>query len=1045
MKRYILLMLVSLFAIQMFASELVLIPTKSYEDSKNLFSNPALTINFYRDEFVIATLNGLPKHDIVILDSNPWESGMSYYVVYLDNNTDKLDYYNAINSVADVLWDGGNILIIRIDEVAYGQLPPAKNDGLVRIFNNRVVLPRKMFYNTSGRFDPDPFIVSLLNQVTGTNITATVQHLEDYTTRNCYKPQSIEAQNWLKEQYENLGLSVEIMDFPMPGGAASDNVIATKLGTKYPDEFVVLGGHYDSISFSGAEPGADDNASGSAGVLEIARILSEYEFDRSIIFCAFSGEEYGLYGSAAYASRCAQQGMDILGYFNMDMVGYLKPGNTTIMTSLIYPQSALELANFYTSVTATYLPDFVVIPATFSGGDSDHTSFNQNGYMGIFPFEDVDNMSPYIHTSNDLVGPSYNNENQAVVFTKAILASVATMANMKFPPRNLVGIPGDNKVELIWDELLEIDEYRVYRDGSYIASSLTNGYIDLTVENGTLYQYYVTAIYSDTGEESIPSNVVNVTPMPPIGLPLIIDFENGAPYWEFEGSWGITSTTSYSPSHSITESPSGNYANNIEIIAKLSPFNLNLGYTSASLSFWTKYNIEQNWDFMYLEISTNGTNWTSLATFTGVQNTWIEKSYSLNNYLNKSNVFIRFRFKSDIMVNKDGMYIDDFKIDVTGGYTTQLMQIPQGWSGISSYLSPAQTQVNDLLEPLGSNLIILQDMTNVYWPEQNINTIGNWNTHNGYKIKLSNNATLQFLGSLEENKTLSLPQGWSLIPVISDCQVSCEELFGSYNQVFLVKDVAATDVFWPAQNIQTLEKLIPGKAYYIYNSSPLTITFPSCSKTQSITLENQKVIKTQWEMVAPTGNSHVISVPASAIQDFAVGDQIGVFTPADLCAGCLQIDDLTTNKALVVFANDSLTSAIDGFVNNEPFKFKLFKNSSGKEYNLIATFDNSLPDYNVFVDEGISGLTKLIIDNTGIDMPKNITGVYPNPSKGNVVVKIKNGSNAILRILNLSGQCVLMQNIDKEAVINTSSLTKGVYTFQFEGIDFNETQKVVIQ
>ncbi len=105
-------------------------------------------------------------------------------------------------------------------------------------------------------------------------------------------------------------------------------------------------------------------------------------------------------------------------------------------------------------------------------------------------------------------------------------------------PRNLVGIPGDNKVELIWDELLEIDEYRVYRDGSYIASSLTNGYIDLTVENGTLYQYYVTAIYSDTGEESIPSNVVNVTPMPPIGLPLIIDFENGAPYWEFEGSWG---------------------------------------------------------------------------------------------------------------------------------------------------------------------------------------------------------------------------------------------------------------------------------------------------------------------------------------------------------------------------------------------------------------------------------------------------------------------------------------------------------------------------
>ncbi|MFW5707007.1 MAG: M28 family peptidase, partial [Bacteroidota bacterium] len=228
-------------------------------------------------------------------------------------------------------------------------------------------------------------------------------------------------------------LEVEIMNFTMPDGDASDNVIATLPGTVYPYEYVVIGGHYDSYSFSGAAPGADDNASGTAGVMEIARILSNYEFERTIVFCAFSGEEYGLYGSAAYAQRSVNEDMNILGYFNMDMIGYLKPGHSTIMTSLIYPPSAQPLADFYTDVTALYLPDFEVQAGNFTQGDSDHTSFNNNGYMGIFPFEDVNNYSPYIHTSDDLIGPSYNNQQQAVIFTKAILASAVTMAGIPAP------------------------------------------------------------------------------------------------------------------------------------------------------------------------------------------------------------------------------------------------------------------------------------------------------------------------------------------------------------------------------------------------------------------------------------------------------------------------------------------------------------------------------------------------------------------------------------------------------------------------------------
>lgn len=664
MKRLLLMLIINMFAFQMFASELVLIPTKNYDETKSVFRNPSITVNFYRNEFVIATLDGLLKEPAVKLADNPWEGNLSYYLVYLEN-VNRTEYLNRVGHQTEILYDGGQFLVLRTDENVHGHLSPAKNDGIVKISNVAVSLPSPQHNLSNVRFDPDPFIVNLISQVNSANITASVQHLQDYGTRNCYQPQSIQAQNWIKEYFESYGYSVEVMDFYMSGGNASDNIIATKTGTKYPEEYVVLGGHYDSYVFSGSSaPGADDNASGVAGVMEAARLMANHDFDRTIIFCAFSGEEYGLYGSEAYADRCAQQNMNILGYFNMDMIGYLQAGSP-VHTDVIYPSSALPLAQFYEQVCSVYLPDFIVEAGALIGGDSDHTSFNNAGYMGIFPFEDGSNYSPYIHSANDLVGPSYNNAEQAGIFTQAIIASVVTMANMLTPPQNLVGIPGDGEVDLMWDVMYDIDYYKVYKNGTFLASTTSNAYHDEAVTNGTQYEYYVTAIYSDTGEESDPSNEVLVTPMPPIALPLTIDFENGAPYWNFDGTWGVSASSSHSPTHSISESPTGQYQNSIEIYATLNSVNLQ-GFTSASLSFWTKYDLESGYDYMWLEISTNGSNWTEIAEYNGTQSTWTQKTYPLTAYLGNPYVVIRFHFYSDSYIQKDGMYIDDFTITASG-------------------------------------------------------------------------------------------------------------------------------------------------------------------------------------------------------------------------------------------------------------------------------------------------------------------------------------------------------------------------------------------
>ncbi len=489
------------------ASELVLIKTNDINETRRLFENPHLVIHYHDDVMVIATNHAEPEEGFHVLDTEPWRPGYGYYLVFVDRHTDKQTYIADIEPYADLLYDAGHCLVVGVAEHRHRQFTTVRNDGIIRIFEREARLAAERLFERVSRTEPDPFVQYLIDQVDGELLTDRVQHLEDYGTRNAYAPESILAQQWIESQFLGWGLDVETMAFFMPGGPSSDNVIATLTGTKHPDEYVIVGGHYDSISWSGLAPGADDNASGTSGVMEAARILSNYEFDRSIIFIAFSGEEYGLYGSAAYAQQAAQDGKEILGYINMDMIGYLKPGHTTIMTSLIYPASAAPLADFYTDVTALYLPDFVVQHTSLpSGYNSDHTSFNNNGFMGIFPFEDVNNFSPYIHTANDIVGLSYNNEEQAVIFTKAAIASVVTMANMDTDDEPVFTVSFDitnGHGDTFENAVITFDGHQA-DPGTYIFEDVEPGDYPFQVTN-TCYAIYegVISVVGDNVEEEV--------------------------------------------------------------------------------------------------------------------------------------------------------------------------------------------------------------------------------------------------------------------------------------------------------------------------------------------------------------------------------------------------------------------------------------------------------------------------------------------------------------------------------------------------------------
>jgi hypothetical protein len=501
-----------------FAGKLVLIPVNN-NNLESLFETYDLKIHYYCDDYVLATLSGANFDNAITLDENAFADVSSYEIVFC-NEQDKTEYLSNASRNNQVLYSEDHFMIIKI---LSNEFIPAKNDGMISVRDIEARLPKKSsIYPVIT--DPDEDVLEYLSQVSTDRITADIQTLQDYETRFCTHPNSVLAQNWIKEQYDALGLEVFIHEFShntwWGKPTLSNNVIAIQYGTEFPDEYVVCGGHYDSFNynpntpfpyvvFEDDAPGADDNAVGTTGILETARILSQYQFKRSIIYCAFSAEESGLNGSGFYAEQCATENMGIVGYFNMDVGGYLKPGlfPETYHILLIHYNSSQSLADYYKNICGVYFPQITISDYDPPYAGSDYASFHNMGYMGIHPFENYNGITPYMHTSNDIIGLSFNSPDLAALFTKANLASVATLAMADqallstASPTNCVAEPlPPRRIKITWEAPVEDTptKYNVYRDGTKIAQLGANQlqYINqLSANDYDEHCYKVTATY----------------------------------------------------------------------------------------------------------------------------------------------------------------------------------------------------------------------------------------------------------------------------------------------------------------------------------------------------------------------------------------------------------------------------------------------------------------------------------------------------------------------------------------------------------------------
>ena len=141
------------------------------------------------------------------------------------------------------------------------------------------------------------------------------------------------------------------------------------------------------------------------------------------------------------------------------------------------------------------------------------------------------------------------------------------------------------------------------------------------------------------------------------------NFESGTTNWTLQGTWGLVTSKSHSSSHSLSTSTLGNYLDNQNISAALKNGVDLSSYKGAEIEFWGQYNLEQSFDFAYLEISIDGgNNWYQIDSFNGTLNKWTLFKYNIGSFTGNPNVLIRFRLKSDQYVHYTGMYVDDFQI-----------------------------------------------------------------------------------------------------------------------------------------------------------------------------------------------------------------------------------------------------------------------------------------------------------------------------------------------------------------------------------------------
>jgi len=567
-----------------------------------------------------------------------------------------------------------------------------------------------------------PVVQSIISEINSDSLAYFVKELSGevqtiiggspYTiiSRHKNQPGNNKAADYIKQKLNSYGITAYDQNFSSTGR----NVYGVQTGSEFPNQKYIICAHYDDMPSGTTAPGADDNASGTAAVIEAARVLSGYSFPFTIIYALWDEEEQGLIGSEYYANLAAQQGDSILGVINLDMVAYdsNNDGNADVHNSSIANTGEIKDKILEVNLLYGINLDLDVVPAQ---PYSDHQSFLDHGFGAVLLIEDDNDFNAYYHTINDKIlyfnQPYYHKMSRLAIGT---LATFALNLDLKIIHTPIASRENTNNIETSANIVTGLDigigingPRLYYRKNSGSGWSQffevvgvpadASGTYNFTIPGqqlGTIMQYYLAAQDENSSVvTTLPAGGGGYSPpgsTPPAQFyqffvaPISIAFSDSVinlNNWTASGGWGTTTQKYTSSPYSLTDSPAGSYPNNANATLTLNnSVSLN-GYIGAVLEFQTQWDIETDWDYGQVLITTNnGTTWLPLEglftnpgtgsfqpngepLYDGTQLTWVKETVDISSYIGQQ-IKIRFILRSDGYVTEDGWYVDDINLIV---------------------------------------------------------------------------------------------------------------------------------------------------------------------------------------------------------------------------------------------------------------------------------------------------------------------------------------------------------------------------------------------
>lgn len=278
-------------------------------------------------------------------------------------------------------------------------------------------------------------IQSIVDQVDSSQIMSNLTQIEGIRHRNENLGHLEDVKDMIEQKFSEAGVETVRLDFTYDAEYNSENIIGRLEGGTESDTIFIVDGHFDTVHIS---PGADDNGSAVAGMLEILRVLSPYNFNKTIHFIGFDLEEEGKVGSKNYVLNHVVDKLNVKGVFNMEMIAYYS-GTTNSQTfptgfSLLYPDlysevqsegfkgnfiasvgdpNSVELMQSFENAATMYVPalevksieapsNWAIITPDF--GRSDHAPFWEVNIPALFITDTANFRNPNYHTSNDKIG-----------------------------------------------------------------------------------------------------------------------------------------------------------------------------------------------------------------------------------------------------------------------------------------------------------------------------------------------------------------------------------------------------------------------------------------------------------------------------------------------------------------------------------------------------------------------------------------------------------------------------------------------------------------